>query len=527
MSILDTFYILFKNNATDYKKGAKEIEKSNDDIDKSSKKAGDQIDKTGKSFVKMVESATQAVTAVLSFGAIKAGVMNAQQLNSSLEVQSRLMGQNVSSMRAYAAATEAAGGSQQGFLGTFQGFFQDLAGRGIPLPPIDVLMRRIHNQAQLFPSKEGKELFFQRLGISDPGLKSVLSQNNAGFEKTIATAREHAAVTEKDTEAARAFGKQWSEATQALDTLFGKLGTEIFPTLNMGLKRFTDFLNSIKDNTSAMNTFFAVTASGALIAASAVGKLAGALVGAAGGGGGLLGKLGVLGLLGSAPELGSAGGNAIAEWIKGGGGGSAGRWLTGFSQRVMGGSQPTRAQAGNNEKESYDFWISQGYSPAQAAALVANERRESGGDPNARGDDGLAFGSFQWHQARRSKIYAGTGIDVASASHADQLKAAAWELNNMGLSGKLKGINDPGAAAAFISGSYERPANGAHEAAIRASMAPGIMQSYGGSNTSVKIDEVNIHTQATDANGMAFHASEALKTHIRNAVSNYDDAMER
>jgi hypothetical protein len=39
----------------------------------------------------------------------------------------------------------------------------------------------------------------------------------------------------------------------------------------------------------------------------------------------------------------------------------------------------------------------------------------------------------------------------------------------------------------------------------------------------VKIDNLNVHTQATDADGMASAASDSLVNHIRYAMSDFDD----
>ena len=69
--------------------------------------------------------------------------------------------------------------------------------------------------------------------------------------------------------------------------------------------------------------------------------------------------------------------------------------------------------------------------PHHAAAIVEQADAESSFNPHALGDHGTAFGLLQWHGARSSQIYAGTGINVKNApSVASQIQAAQWELQH-------------------------------------------------------------------------------------------------
>ncbi len=79
----------------------------------------------------------------------------------------------------------------------------------------------------------------------------------------------------------------------------------------------------------------------------------------------------------------------------------------------------------------YSFWLSAGFSPAQAAGLLAQADAESSLNPQAVGDHDKAFGLFQWHGVRAAAIKRGFGIDVKTLPPIeDQLKAALWELNH-------------------------------------------------------------------------------------------------
>ncbi|GAB0175010.1 MAG: hypothetical protein HHAS10_08890 [Candidatus Altimarinota bacterium] len=133
-------------------------------------------------------------------------------------------------------------------------------------------------------------------------------------------------------------------------------------------------------------------------------------------------------------------------------------------------------------RESYDFWKSKGLSEEQIAGLLANEARESRCNPRAIGDNGSAHGIFQWHPERRVKILKGTGIDISTASHIDQLKAAWWEMTEDDFEKKvfseLKSATDAGEAAAIISREYLRPGDKDGEQKIRAEYAQNIIRQF-------------------------------------------------
>ncbi|WP_422930143.1 phage tail tip lysozyme [Singulisphaera sp. PoT] len=491
MTVLDTFYLIFKSNAGDTKadigaldrqigdlaaKGAKrsddeskklkELRKQRQEMTQDLKDQKKVVEGTGEAFVKVVETATAAAAAIFSLGAIKDGVMNAAKFNSDLQVQGKLLGQNAADIKAYGAAVQSAGGSAEGFQSALKTAFSAASEAGLPLPPVDVLMRRYHDAIKgMTPT--GAANYLSRLGVSDPGMMALLEQSDAEFEKSIATAREHVKVTEADTQAARDFEQAWSRAAQSLDTIFTKIGTDVLPVL-------TGMLDSVTKLTDAL-------------------------------------------------------------------GGDKGTWHERVADWIMDPDRDAdiRKKYRNGiDNNAMDFWMSQGYTRSQAAGIVANEMRESGGNPDAVGDGGKARGLYQWHPDRADAILRGTGIDVRSASAADQRRAAAWELQQTGLADRLKQIDDPDAAAAFVSQRFERPANGGYEAMIRgksaleiASASPfssaGTAPIGGASNrtTSVKIDEINVHTQATDAAGISGAIGDELAGHLRTTVSNFDDGI--
>ena len=130
--------------------------------------------------------------------------------------------------------------------------------------------------------------------------------------------------------------------------------------------------------------------------------------------------------------------------------------------------------------ESFNFWLGKGFTPEQAAGLVANEMHETGMRNNPVGDGGTAYGIGQWHADRAARIKAGTGIDVRSADHADQLAAMWWEMNNGETAGRdaVKDATTAGQAAARFSTKFERPKATIQEERMRAVTAEKILADY-------------------------------------------------
>ena len=108
----------------------------------------------------------------------------------------------------------------------------------------------------------------------------------------------------------------------------------------------------------------------------------------------------------------------------------------------------------------YKFWLANGFTPVQAAGLLAQADAESSLNSAAVGDHDEAFGLHQWHFDRIALIKRGCGIDLKTLPPlADQLKAALWELEHpehgaMARIQAAKSAYDAGYAAARY---WERP----------------------------------------------------------------------
>jgi hypothetical protein len=133
-----------------------------------------------------------------------------------------------------------------------------------------------------------------------------------------------------------------------------------------------------------------------------------------------------------------------------------------------GSSAATAGGAGKLTSEAQyalDYFMNAGFTPAQAAGLVANLQAESGASLNTKavGDAGTAFGIAQWRGDRAARFKSMYGKDVVNSSLDEQLSYVLWELSNTEKTAgaKLRNAKTEAEAAAIVDQYYER-SSGAH-----------------------------------------------------------------
>lgn len=127
-----------------------------------------------------------------------------------------------------------------------------------------------------------------------------------------------------------------------------------------------------------------------------------------------------------------------------------------------------------------DYFISQGWTAAQAAGIVANLQAESGLRPDAVGDGGQAYGMGQWHPARQANFHTFIGRDIQGSTAGQQLQFVQHELSGTEARAgqRLRDTNSAYDAGASVSRNYERPADRDREAAARGHRAQQIFDNY-------------------------------------------------
>lgn len=126
------------------------------------------------------------------------------------------------------------------------------------------------------------------------------------------------------------------------------------------------------------------------------------------------------------------------------------------------------------------YFVSVGWTPAQAAGIAANLQAESNFRPDAVGDGGRAYGIAQWHPPRQGDFARAMGKDIRGSSLDEQLAFVHWELTNTEKRAgeALRACITANEAGACVSRMYERPADANGEAVKRAALAAKIAADY-------------------------------------------------
>jgi hypothetical protein len=546
MTILDTFTILFKSNADDLKKGAKEAEKAVKELEDRTKGAGEQAEKLGSNFVKIVESGAAALGASLSLGAIKTGVLNAADFNRQLSIMAGNTGKNAQELKALSFAFKQLGGDAQDALGLFSTVSGVAISNNQPIPSLDAFIRRVREGVKMYRGNRSAELaYLEANGFNTPAQQRIGLMSDEEYEKVSKQSHERAELTKREAEVADEYAQSWSKVQDQFDALYTIVGSDVLPVVKALNETIAGFLDHLKSNKAEMYGFFAAMAVGATAASKAVASLAlsaarAGLAGTAGTAGAGAAAAGVLGTLWKGAKA-AASRFALYEFITEGYPAIAkysfegGRWL---GDKLTG--KPSRAASFAQSKSAMDFWTSQGYSREQAAVIVANETAESGGNASTHHMDSngrMSYGLFQWNTPSRiQRILKNTGIDVRTASAEDQRKAAAWELEHTGIAAKLKRAGSIAEASDVFVHDFENPANWQSQSLKRAQTAMGIASSFplnsaasttNSATANVKIDQVVVHTQATDAHGVAQGITKELGWQMNMALSLLDNSWAR
>jgi len=217
------------------------------------------------------------------------------------------------------------------------------------------------------------------------------------------------------------------------------------------------------------------------------------------------------------------------------------------AQRSASGKIKPVPKKASDPKPVVDKLVGMGWTSEQAAGIAASFMQESNLDPSARNSASGAYGIGQWLGSRVADFKEFTGRDLVGSSLEDQLRFFQHEVTNgkeKRAGNMLRAAKTAEDAARIHSEAYERPgaeeanidrrkrlaaqlaaggraANAATAGSIPAGAAASVPNSVTSTSTSkseVTIGNINIQTQATDAQGVA--------TAIRPAVEKYTFASQ-
>lgn len=226
MSILDSFYILFKSNAKDVKKDMGEAQKATDDFQKKINEADKAV---GSIATNLLEIGVTAVAAFAGFNGIKDGIAHAYDLNLHLDKTRRLTGENAEEILAWDQAFQHFGSAKGEFTDWFVTYSQYLQSIGRDSKQVLPDLRNLSNTLKALPENQARRLFQQiskATGLPQSFYLSLIQGGDA-LDAIIAKQEKLIKENEESEKAARSFSQAWQDVGTAIDSIFSKLTTKL------------------------------------------------------------------------------------------------------------------------------------------------------------------------------------------------------------------------------------------------------------------------------------------------------------
>lgn len=206
MSVLETFYILFKSNSAEVKKGTEETEKTVKKLEESLGHVTTNANQVGSAFTIMGRSIAGAAAAFISAGAILANLKDTYAYTLQLSQASEALNVNAESLDVWGRAVQRNGGTVEGFQQSLRGLATTLNIRNQDALRLLPMLANTFKNAGV----ERSNAFGRKLGL-DQATIMLLQQGRREVEAVIQRQKELGTVTKQDTDIANSFNKAWQE----------------------------------------------------------------------------------------------------------------------------------------------------------------------------------------------------------------------------------------------------------------------------------------------------------------------------
>lgn len=231
-SILETFLILFESDSKEVKKGAEEAGKSTKELEAKLKSSGNASKELGSEFLRTARAAVGAITAILSVEAAIHGIERSLEFAHSMSEAAEAIDVNASELTAWAAAAEVTGASADDFVGTVKNLTSamtqlDVVGKSRVKPFFDQLgikMLDVHGKVRpvldLFPElasafeKMSKQESFglgQKMGLSEATIM-FLQRGRAAVDDLVKSQKELGELVKKYGPETQKLAEAWDKA---------------------------------------------------------------------------------------------------------------------------------------------------------------------------------------------------------------------------------------------------------------------------------------------------------------------------
>jgi len=533
--IAEVFQFVFEGETESLVKGEKEAEKQNEKLQKGLKKTDQMANDLGSGFSDFIATAGGALVSILSLSALTQGIAETSEYVDNLGKTARMYGENATQLAAYQEQVVKAGGD----IGSFQGVIKKLNGDfnefvttgttgilpfmqrlGIDMVDAQGKARKV---TDIFPelarqfetmSKAESAGIGEKLGL-DEGTITLLQQGEEGLNKLIEKQKSLFSITDEQVKVFEDFNDSVSDTKTAFRGMFVQLGSDILPILQYFMEKLQggiSFLTTHKELVTGM--FIALGTSITAYALPAIIKFGIATVTAFAPfyliGGIIAGIAVAVGLLYEDIMIFLEGGNSGFEKLL--------KWLS-FTDKEVQQVRETFSKLGEVISDVFNFAID----------LL-------GGFFNLIGTIGKgifkAFEPLLWVLGK-GIVLAVEGAIKAVSGLVDIAKGIGKFFGFGGDEEKTINLNENKniTTSNLNSGSLEAETNALKAMASSPlnNMTPNMITNQGSTrstNNSVKVDKIEVVTQATDADGIALAVDNSLAKQMKKTTATFEDGIQ-
>lgn len=277
MSILDTFYILFKTDADEAARDIEKVDRASDRAAAGLSKMDLAAGKVGSSFIAMARNLAAPLLALASVGTITSAVFERVNQIGDIGDAATKLRSSVQEYDALTRAVRAAGGEMmavQANIATFSDKLNDAAARpdgpnaknfkkwGIAFKDVKgEAVGAVEGLLSLAKSLEGVSRAealgrLRRLGIEDADTIEFLLQGKKAIEEKMRAEREAGVVTDRQIELEGAYQATMGRLRNSLDSVANGLTEILIPALISGAEAFMKMMKWVKENRTLVEGFF-------------------------------------------------------------------------------------------------------------------------------------------------------------------------------------------------------------------------------------------------------------------------------
>ena len=233
MSVLETFYLLFKGDSSQLDKEYAKVEKGS----KSATSALSGVDKAANhvstSFINLAKNLAGLATAYVAANSLIGGFKHSIDYAIQVDQASRALGVNVEMLDQWSNAVKQTGGSSESFQASLRSLAEHLGtSSAVALRVLPRFAQAFHNMGQFQALRYGK-----MLGLDEPTIL-LLMKGRKELEALIERQKQLGFVTKQQAEIAHKFNLELIDTGHAFRSLFLTVGETVLPALTTALEFF-------------------------------------------------------------------------------------------------------------------------------------------------------------------------------------------------------------------------------------------------------------------------------------------------